>query len=352
MCCREGVDKRPKPPKAVASTKAPIKKNQAESKVKTTKSLATISSKPIIKKPAKGIRPYKIDVVDLSSAKPRDDYAKFGPKTHKSLDQLHRSTVSANPARVIASKRSTPFAMGCQTQISFLEKAAGSADNAGKKSSDCGDDRIDDLPSPSTLFRNRRSKTSPNPAMSPKFDEDVSELEAGMVDLGDPMVFEGLYRDPPEECYPSHSQSASTTYQHKETYDQELDSLTSHLDDYPQLSSLPTENADASRTFAKDDHLFIHTSSPEKVLRGIHCRHDSREMTRPSMDYSRVDSCNHAPPMKKRKLATETHSDQALQPRDTMDCQKPYVASNEKPLWMDGIDPELLAEFGDIVDFY
>lgn len=352
MCCREGVDKRPKPPKAAVSIKVTVKRNHAEPKWKTTKSSATITSKRTAKKPAKGIQPYKIDVIDLSSAEPRDDYTKFGPHSNKSLEKLHKSTTNARPACVIASKKSTPFAMGHQTQISFLRKAAGSADNAGKTSSNSGEDMIDELLSPSAFIQDRRLSTSPGPVTSPRFDEDVSELEAVMADFGDPMTSNNSYRDPPGECCPSHSRGASATYQREESYDRELDSPTSHLDGFPRLSSLPTEDAETSQTLAKDDHLFIHTSSPEKLPQGIPRMLESNEIKRYSMDHSQIDPSNDAPPMKKRRLAPEADSGGAPRLPGVTDYQKPRVAHNAKPDWVDGIDPELLAEFGDIVEFY
>ena len=346
MCCREGVDKRPKAPKAAVSAKATLKGNLTG----TTKHSVAKTSNPTAKNPAKGMQPYKIDVVDLSAAKPREDYGKFGPKSYKSLEKLHKSTINGTPARVIVSKRSTPFAMGRQTQISFLGKAVGSPNSAGKASSNYGNDMIDEVPSHLAFVQGRRLSTSSGPAASLRFDEDVSELEAVMADLGDPMASEDLYRDPSEERYPSQSKGRPATCPHEEVYNGEPDSLTSHLDDFSLISPLPTENVNTSQIPAKDDRLFIHTSSPQKPPQGI--SYESNDMKRRSMDLLQAESSHNAPPMKKRRLAPEADGDQALRSVSVTDYQEPHVAHSAKPGWVDGIDPELLAEFGDIVDFY
>ena len=352
MCCREGVDKRPKPPKAVGPMKPTAKGNYGEPKGTTSKYSASMASKFKLKKPTREIQPRKIDVIDLTSERSRGDYGKFGLRGYESLDKLHKSTVKVPPARVIASKKSTAFAMGRQTQISFLGKAAGSAKFENETLSDSGDEPMGAVLSPSSSAQHLGLATNHEPFASPNFDEDVSELEAGMVDLDVPITSDDWHQETTERYNSPDPREALTAYHYKETYTGDQDPHTSEVDEITQVHPTQTKSAEKSQKLPEDDPLFIHTSNPKKLRREISHQHSSEEMKERPVDDSGTDSWSIAPPRKKRKLSNDADDGQSLRPSRNTDNQISLVARDTKPGWVDGIDPEILAEYGDLVDFY
>ncbi|KAL8776306.1 MAG: hypothetical protein Q9194_003238 [Teloschistes cf. exilis] len=153
LCCHEGVDKPPKPPKksANASTKEDTSfKSQSKSATKQSSlSGAKQDGKFNVPRAAKSV-----ETVDLSNKRDTDAYAKVVPRAYRSLHRLHEKTNSSSNASMASNTKPTfSYKKGEQPSFSFLSQLVEADDKDEDPSSDYGAGWMDDLPSPSALIQ-------------------------------------------------------------------------------------------------------------------------------------------------------------------------------------------------------
>lgn len=192
LCCHEGVNKPPKPPKNLAQASPPPSYANSSNHKYSSNSQSVQSQLQIGESNKAGLNA-RIGRVYPAQGRDRDDYTKFGPRDFKKLHQLHEKVTKASPVPTIGhTKPSYSYSKGEQPRISFRSKAADSISPLGKMSSDYEDNWMDDLPSPSALLgqtthvKTDAFKNSVN-AADLVFDEDISDIEANMVGLSDPL---------------------------------------------------------------------------------------------------------------------------------------------------------------------
>ena len=197
LCCREGLDKPPKPSVKSNSTKTnTTKSNQSREPIKQVIASnrgqlpMTFSGGP--RGQGRGVKPSTIDRVDLTTE--REVRTTLGQQNPKGLNSLHSSVPETAPVKVKPQKRpSFSYARESSPSLSFLDEAV---QGVGKFSSDYDDSWMDDFPSPSALLQNTTLAASqlPFPLSGSNhgtaYDESVSELEACLVGLDDSMTLD------------------------------------------------------------------------------------------------------------------------------------------------------------------
>ena len=102
----------------------------------------------------------KIQAIDLSHSRDQTDYGQHGPREYRKLHRLHDNVNKGLSVAIIGAKTPTfSYAAGLQPQISFLNRSVRTSKPNDKPSSDYDDGWMDDLPSPSSLLDNNRSKS-------------------------------------------------------------------------------------------------------------------------------------------------------------------------------------------------
>lgn len=145
LCCREGVDKAPKPPKtSFVSARSLVGPSSLTAKTAPGKVLASRERNPIPKVPGPD-NAAKIEAVDLTNE--RDRYAKYRTTGFRKLNQLHERVAKGSSTPIIPRARPTSDFHGWdQTRISFLKNVAASEDLNDRPSNDYGDYGIGYLP--------------------------------------------------------------------------------------------------------------------------------------------------------------------------------------------------------------
>ena len=142
LCCREGVDKAPKPPKnSFVSARSLVGPSSLTARIGPGRILASRerNSNPEIPGPDNAA---EIEAVDLTNE--RDRYANYRPTEFRKLDQLHKSVTKGSSTPLIPRARPTSDFHGWdQTRISFLNKAAARENSNDKPSNDYDGNRID-----------------------------------------------------------------------------------------------------------------------------------------------------------------------------------------------------------------
>ena len=210
MCCRDGLHKPPKRPvkKLVTSVDTntkpcPTKSLRGEARDKTQIKLQLSSSR--------SNSSVKVEHLDLTQKK--NDYVVHAPQDYRTLHQLHASVQKKAPpssaSAIMHKKPAYTYAKGDEPKLSFLASTQ-EDDQKPASSSDYGNDWINDLPSPSNFpilaqptpearISSNTVHTSEVPGKKdedmdienycdPNFGDDDSVLDAAMVGLADSQV--------------------------------------------------------------------------------------------------------------------------------------------------------------------
>jgi hypothetical protein len=201
LCCREGLDKPPKVGKATTVDKPNDKKITSKDGMKKTKSpfesgqttLSLGSRLPGMK--AK--RDNSIEMLDLTGNYRKNSHQQYANKDQERLNCLHEKTLSSTASfKPMNKKIPSHHAKGKKQRITFISDSDSDptgfdpAPSAKKGSSDYGEGWFDTsgLPSTTALFGGVIStpKASTKRSNSSQlYDEDASNLEAGMLGLED-----------------------------------------------------------------------------------------------------------------------------------------------------------------------
>ena len=264
MCCHEGVDRPPKPPKKLAQYQpAPASSKNNTNSHKGSSIPQPVQAKLQMDKSNNAGLKSRIEKVDLAQDNNRSDYAKVGPRDYRNLHRLHEKVSKASPVPTIAhTKPPFSYSKGEQPKLSFFSKGVDSANHFRKSSSDNDDDWMDDLPSPSTLLGQKKSaettthKGSDYVAEILAFDEDMSDIEADMVGLSDLVGLEdSSIHEARTAVFPQQDERFNTNISNYED-----DDVTWNL------PVLPSPRGHQRYTCEQDKgaKLFLSTDSPEK----------------------------------------------------------------------------------------
>lgn len=377
LCCREGVEKAPRPPKnafapALSSVNSPtIRQGEAKTSLPAAKKQTSIES-------VTTARSSDIETVDLAGRWHEDEYAKSGLRDSNRLHRLHENVTKGRFAPFIAKKESSHlFSRGDQPSVSSPSKAPVVAGSNDRPSTDYGDDFMDDLPSPSAMLRKSSPATntprheglrefgsswqdgfpSPTALLSrPKaanevfedrdsledfnfsqFNDDRSDLEAAMVGLSDSITLED------DTTAPSFNDSTSTKSSKYPGLNPNNEGF-----QWPNARNISTFNIGTIRPIGnKREHekLCLSTDSSEKP---------------PDLPGKRTAATTFEPknlsqfsPVPKRRR-TSDKSNQALRVLSSAENEVLAAAPEIKagqPAWVYDFDPAFVAEYQDFVEF-
>ena len=354
LCCREGVDRAPKPPKystAVAQSAGP-EKMLGTPEIGPREILHSNVAK---KKLDAG--PPSHDAYEFEPRRASLEYAGVGPRNFKKLNRLHEKINKDLPRRIMPSvKPSLPCSNGAWSQPSFLMQDNRILETANN-SSDYEDDWMDDLPSTSDLLGNpNKAIEMPTKARVEYSDCEISDLETALAGLHDSI---GMAKDMGDI---------------RETEMPEVDLAWEAYDVREEHEKVPRQHplpADVARR-SSSTRLFLSTDSPEKVENSDHKRktsvartfHDEepspcgltkkRRMTA-SLDHPTDGSGGI------RGQATSPSSSQTLDPSTSKanEILRPLQGGNaltSLPGWTKDIDPDFLdyfvQEYGHLVEWW
>ena len=136
LCCREGVDKAPKPPKnSFVSASSLVVPSSLTAKTSSDTIVAARRKNPKSKTPGPG-NAAKIEAVDLTNG--RDRYADHRPEDFRKLSQLHESVTQGSSTPLIPrTKPTSEFKGWDQSKTFFLNKVAAIEDSNDKPSTGC-----------------------------------------------------------------------------------------------------------------------------------------------------------------------------------------------------------------------
>lgn len=368
MCCREGVDKAPKAPKGsfISATSLVDSSHLLGHRGKNER-VATVKKFAAPNVP-KNDRNAEIEAIDLASSEASGGNERTLPKAFRSLNRLHDNVTKGRSAAMEIKKQ--PFfdnAKGGQLQISFLNKDASSEKSSDKPSTDYDDNWMDDLPSPTTLLRNPRGKSSPLPGhasidydngwpdglLSPsalirqddaatsypdhdslegfdlsQFNHDESDLEAAMVGLSDSMI---MQKESQVQAATGQTNSQAKAFSH---WSLPPDELT------PKVYHRPIINTESSST----SKMFFSTDSPENV--------EKLGQKRKAAVRDEAEDLSQSASVPKRARV----SDEGGAPKAPSSAEKQAKAATSVikaglPAWVYEFDAAFIAEWQDIVDF-
>ena len=412
LCCREGVDKAPKPPKnSFVSASSLVFPSSLTAKTSSDTIVAARRKNPNSKVP-RPANTAKIEAVDLTHG--RDRYAEHRPTEFRKLSQLHESVTQGSSTPLIPRSRPTSdFKCWDQSKISFLNKAAATEDTNDEPSTDhngigmgalpLGSDRAGGLP-------HGRDHMGGLPADSnwigglPLDGNQVSGLAIDSNPTGDLPSASVLSASQDRDHGPS-NHDRSTDY--GSDWQSDLPSLSAILGENVPMDETPYKNnslqdfdisgsdkdqvdlEDAMIGFS-DSVAFQNDFQVEAVNTSTHMQSDNQFQSfyeRPihvvaasKKSYASVESFLSTnspdkpiePPRKRKvffasdeeevmlsapvpkKVKTSKESDQALQPSSNAENKAETavpVIKPGQPAWVYDFDPAFIAEYQDFVEF-
>jgi len=359
LCCHEGVDKPPKPPKNLAQASPPPSYTNSSNHKCSSNSRSVQSQLQIGRSNEAGLDS-RIERVDLAQGRDRDDYTKFGPRDYRKLHQLHEKVTKASPVPTIGhTKPSYSYSKGEQPRISFLSEAADSISPLGKMSSDYDDNWMDDLPSPSALLgqtthvKTNVFKNSVN-AANLVFDEDISDIEANMIGLNDSLPVK-------ENPTPERTDAAlSDCEEHFGPYD--LNQANDHVAWNVPILSPPAEPQHELRKREKAESTATSTDSPGnltlgRIKRKATASSDTEVLMMQSAPLPKKQKTIDREPDAQTSPINENQAfitDSPLPSSAALDLQAQPPTPKIKPgypAWVYDLDPAFIAEYEDYVEF-
>ena len=392
LCCREGVDKAPKPPKSsFVSASSLVVPSSFTAKTSSDTAVAARKKNPSSKPPRPG-NAAKIEAVDLSNE--RDRYAEYRPTEFRRLSQLHESVTQGSSTPLIPRTRPTSDFKGWdQSKISFLNKAAATEDSNEKPSTDYNGLRMGGVPADSNwmgglsldgnqvsglgIDSNWTGDLPSTPVLSasqdkhhglPQHDRSTdygsdwqSDLPSLSAILGENIPMD----EPPYKNNSLEDFNLSGSDQDQVDFEDAMigfsDSVAIQHD--PQVEAVNTSmNFQSDNQFQSFYERPIHgivasekpCASVESLLPGD-SPDESIESTRKRKVFSASDeeeAMLSAPVEKKAKTSNE--SEQALQPSSNVENKAETavpVIKPGQPAWVYEFDPAFIAEYQDFVEF-
>jgi hypothetical protein len=208
LCCREGLDKPPKTRKALKlNEEKPKEKDSPKKKppVETGQTTLALGSRLPGSKKKRDDSIEKLDMTG-SQGKKSQSIHPSNSKHKERLNSLHEKTSTSSTSFTPLSRNApSTYAKGKKLRLSFISDSSSPEPEVPTKKhlTDCGDDFFDDIDFPSTeaLLNGAQLKekkqaqpsktiTQANSKSSQAYDEDVSDLEAGMIGLEDSLALQ------------------------------------------------------------------------------------------------------------------------------------------------------------------
>ncbi|KAI9870789.1 MAG: hypothetical protein M1830_003808 [Pleopsidium flavum] len=355
-----GLDNPPKTSTKLIATLSKTQRPQAKQVTAASRGKASSTLPVMPTGQSKNRKAANIEIVNLAGEGQCGEVSKVMPQEYLNLHRSHDSVQKAAPIGLLSPKRSK-FSYGKVTRpnLSFLSEPHDTVRYLEDTPSEYDNNWMDDLPSPSALIGKKASAVNSSPPRLPqenggaKYEDSMSELEACMVGLDDSLALGHGKVD-----------RATDVRLYALNDDGSNDKLNRDL--ATKWSSSPVRNkhaghlqfihgrgVDPHRARSKGQLIFMSTDSPEKpgtpsFAVGSH----GKRTVETSIGSERLSEG--FPPAKKRRTSVD-YGDQARQPvaslRDGRNTSQEKPAENaQRPGW-EGIDPDLIAEYGDIVEF-
>ena len=364
LCCREGVDKMPKPPKG-SFVAAP---ELVDASTLPKKDHAKTSTVGRAQRESQG----SIECFDLTS---RNDAKSNGQSTNESrqsLERLHQKLVKSPSVPVVAQRKGLQaFSQKRESSLSFLRDTAEEEEKHGPSPIETD---LDDFPSPSALFeletdhnvrslaptqklhfREKEVSSTPqvpetqhglNPTSEPSEGDEMTDVEAAMIGLTDTMILQ------------------EPKFLGKSAVGPSLDATLKHPDPTSSLlttKSLPIDNSTAFKTVSI--HSGQKSESEFQVARTLP-QPPANVEKRPLADIP-TDNALHAPPKKPRldreeharhvpQILPEIHADNSETSNAVTAVTAPPpppIIKPGQPVWVYEMDPAFIAQFQDFVEF-
>ena len=354
LCCREGVDRAPKPPKY---STAVVQSAGLEKMPKTPGIRPGDRLHSNVAKKKLDTGPPSHDTHKLESRRASLEYAGVGPRDFKKLNRLHEKINKDLPRRIMPSaKPLLPCSNGAWPQPSFLMQNNKNLEITSS-SSDYEDDWMGDLPSTSDLLgKPNKAIEMPTEARVEHSDCEISDLETALAGLHDSIVMAKGMGDIRETAMPE-ADVAWETYDLREEHEKDA-----------QQHPLPADVARRSST----TRLFLSTDSPEKVENSNHKRKTSVGRTSHDEEPSpcgltkkcRMTASLDRPTDASGGIGGEAASPSSSQTLDPSTSKaneilRPLQESNalaSLPGWTKDIDPDFLdyfvQEYGHLVEWW
>ena len=359
LCCREGVDKAPKPPKsAFISAATALDRNASTQLTKLSAHSAAYSKQ----------RPRRVETLDLAVGHEAARSAMNPPKELIALQRLHQNVVQDPAAPVVSSKKPlNDYIKETQCRLASKDPMTHTEGSSSRPSTDYDDEWIGNLSSPSALIGKEAKvnkqvahKSSgygsgwddnvPSPTVFLHQNESVSkdcteadsledfdisqfnndyeriDMEATMVGLNDSITMNDV------------SQTRSATY--KDCQDQTVaNKLPTVRHDISLSDPCPHESSHTSNM------LFLSTDSPEKPA-------DSGETCKRSQALLVNASSPSAPVPKRQRIANSASASPQASSSAAGAATNPAPAIKPgQPDWVYDFDPAFIAEWQYFVDF-
>lgn len=346
FCCREGVDKAPKAPKASLGPKDGNKVSQTS----LTKPGLSTSDKASTKGAAEQIDQSEVEVVDLSSGKDKRGHSDAGSGSFQNLQKqkLHSKIVDKPSGLLSSFKKPTASSVrGKQKTFSFLGNIDTGSSSIDKTSRDYDADWLYDLPSPSVL----RNRSEPEPSeagfmdditIRPEDDATGMDTEAHSLEDSPPSTAQ---KQPMTEDLFALSKDDMFGDCELEFENQISEGLGQPSVNLLEMATQPASEGRSTQPISSQGTTMFPPHSPEvfhgrRPSTGQNTRADSRGASpSPSRKRQRVEDGHIAI----RVDVASTPADNA--PRQVNDCKlRPWDD-------MTGIDMEFLAEIAEIVEF-
>ena len=381
LCCREGVEKPPKPPKTATPSIGPS--NEGLKGGKQEKSKGDLRSQPAVantktaRKRSSDNQPQDIHVVDMTKFREDNEYAKVGPRDYKNLHRLHHKVNKPAPSRILPlTKPKFSYASGDEPSVSFLSHTSNLPHSVDLISSDYGDDWMEDLPSTSLLLGQSTGVETPNTTAAPptvsssprevldsksgtgeradaQSEEDLSDLEAAMVGMDDSRAMTS--QSPIGHAMTPEGVPRKSSW----AFDQ-INKDNGRRSQRPSSSVMPGKDG-SSKAQCREARLFLSTDSTDKPSSVLKRRHSIGDQDVPISDPTET-------PMAKRKKVFSTrgneqestvtaknrsetaNSGQAL---ETPAFEVKQITMKERfsnagrplPAWVEELDPNFFEDF-------
>ncbi len=339
LCCRDGLEKAPKPPKnppvSVPSPQRP------GAKVKKTAPRPRLAKNPSLQQGGsnKSERDKNIETLDLSHGRDPDEHSMIGPGDYRKLHRLHGS-VSKGPAVPIMS-RPKKITASKKAENSHISSSTCGLENSNpntRASSDYDWGWMDDLPSPSEILgRKRKSAETLSTAV-------LNHHDSERLDFEDDFELEDSQTNRLASVDDNPRTTAAT-----ESLVGDIDEGSKAFEGFPILS-IAKPNLDQVSPIKSNDHLFLATSSPNEsaVLPAKHKTSDEQGTLQDNKNT-------------KRRRFNTLSADGIFQPSTVVGNQSPSPVQAlgpvvkesgcPRPEWVDDFDPEFIAEYADFVEF-
>ena len=357
LCCREGVDKVPKPPKSSNAAGEPSKDLPKMANASVTEAVPTTQPRSVKAKKDHG----PLSQNKPSSGRDLQEYATDSSRDFKKLHRLHQKISKTPSVRItLKPKASFPSSKGAQSQLSFLSQKQDHLETVNV-SSEYEDDWMDDLPSTSVLLgkptENGVPPDKPSQTNSDEpSDEGDSDLEAALIGLDDSTAVAESAKDNQASAVPDDGD------------DWESYNIGEERETNPAYLHSSAGPARGSRS----ERLFLSTDSPEKPEKfndkrkvDVDSDVESERSSRPRLAKKPrimvqterlVETC-----ADRETCEASPNSSQTLDPSTSKadSNANPVEDDNEQPLlpeWTKEIDPGFLAyfvrEYGHLVEWW